>query len=83
MDEGILQVTGLYYAGPSRLFLPEAGALGTTSQIVDLILPEFSILRAAATGRRREGASSIHSGASRKSLSFIGRASWSRANDAR
>ncbi len=50
VDEGILQVTGYTPPSPLDFFFQKQSLSVTTSQIVDLILPEFSILRAAATG---------------------------------
>jgi uncharacterized protein YfaS (alpha-2-macroglobulin family) len=50
VDEGILQVTGYTTPDPLEYFFRKQALSVTTSQIVDLILPEFSILRAAATG---------------------------------
>lgn len=48
VDEGILQVTRYERPDPlARFFRPTALMVGT-SQIVDLLLPEFSILRSAA-----------------------------------
>ena len=50
VDEGILQVTGYTTPDPLEYFFEKQALSVTTSQIVDLILPEFSILRSAATG---------------------------------
>jgi len=50
VDEGILQVTGYTTPDPLEYFFRKQALSVATSQIVDLILPEFSILRAAATG---------------------------------
>jgi hypothetical protein len=50
VDEGILQVTGYTTPDPLGYFFQKQALSVSTSQIVDLILPEFSILRAAATG---------------------------------
>jgi uncharacterized protein YfaS (alpha-2-macroglobulin family) len=50
VDEGILQVTGYTTPDPLGFFFQKQALSVTTSQIVDLILPEFSILRSAATG---------------------------------
>jgi len=50
VDEGILQVTGYTTPDPLGFFFQKQALSVSTSQIVDLILPEFSILRAAATG---------------------------------
>jgi uncharacterized protein YfaS (alpha-2-macroglobulin family) len=50
VDEGILQVTGYTTPDPLEYFFEKQALSVATSQIVDLILPEFSILRSAATG---------------------------------
>jgi uncharacterized protein YfaS (alpha-2-macroglobulin family) len=50
VDEGILQVTGYTTPDPLSYFFEKQALSVTTSQIVDLILPEFSILRSASTG---------------------------------
>jgi uncharacterized protein YfaS (alpha-2-macroglobulin family) len=50
VDEGILQVTGYTTPDPLGYFFEKQALSVTTSQIVDLLLPEFSILRASATG---------------------------------
>jgi uncharacterized protein YfaS (alpha-2-macroglobulin family) len=50
VDEGILQVTGYTTPDPLGYFFQKQALSVNTSQIVDLLLPEFSILRAAATG---------------------------------
>ncbi len=50
VDEGILQVTGYTTPDPLDYFFSKQALSVSTSQIVDLILPEFSILRAASTG---------------------------------
>ena len=50
VDEGILQVTGYTTPDPLGYFFQKQALSVSTSQIVDLILPEFSILRSAATG---------------------------------
>ncbi|HEX4083789.1 MAG TPA: alpha-2-macroglobulin family protein, partial [Chthoniobacteraceae bacterium] len=50
VDEGILQVTGYTTPDPLDFFFTKQALNVTTSQIVDLLIPEFSILRAAATG---------------------------------
>jgi uncharacterized protein YfaS (alpha-2-macroglobulin family) len=55
VDEGILQVTGYTTPDPLDYFFQKQALSVNTSQIVDLILPEFSILRAAATGGDGEG----------------------------
>jgi hypothetical protein len=50
VDEGILQVTGYTTPSPLDYFFQKQALSVNTSQIVDLLLPEFSILRSAATG---------------------------------
>jgi len=50
VDEGILQVTGYTTPDPLDYFFQKQALSVNTSQIVDLLLPEFSILRSAATG---------------------------------
>ena len=47
MDKGILQVTDFQTPDPLGYFFRKTALAVETSQIVDLILPEFSILRAA------------------------------------
>ncbi len=48
VDQGILQVTGYKLPDPLEHFFRKSALMVETSQIVDLILPEFSILRSAA-----------------------------------
>ncbi len=50
VDEGILQVTDFKTPDPLGHFFRKQGLLVETSQIVDLIMPEFSLLRASAFG---------------------------------
>ena len=51
VDKGILQVTDFRLPDPLDHFFRQAALMVTTSQIVDQLLPEFSLLRAmAATG---------------------------------
>ena len=48
VDEGILQVDGYRLPQPLDYFFRKTALMVGTSQIVDLILPEFSILRSAS-----------------------------------
>ncbi|MGH8047726.1 MAG: alpha-2-macroglobulin family protein, partial [Chthoniobacterales bacterium] len=48
VDEGILQVTHYELPDPLEQFFRQTALMVGTSQIVDLILPEFSILRSVA-----------------------------------
>ncbi|MBA3962859.1 MAG: alpha-2-macroglobulin [Chthoniobacterales bacterium] len=48
VDKGILQVTDFKTPDPLEYFFRKSALSVETSQIVDLILPEFSILRAAS-----------------------------------
>ncbi len=50
VDEGILQVTGYEVPKPLDHFFRKSALMVQTSQIVDLLLPEYSILHAAAFG---------------------------------
>ncbi|XHR28100.1 MAG: alpha-2-macroglobulin [Chthoniobacteraceae bacterium] len=50
VDEGILQVTGYEVPKPLNYFFRKSALMVQTSQIVDLLLPEYSILHAAAFG---------------------------------
>ncbi|MDD5349948.1 MAG: alpha-2-macroglobulin [Chthoniobacteraceae bacterium] len=50
VDEGILQVTGYQLPDPLAHFFRKAALMVSTSQIVDLLLPEYSLLRSAAFG---------------------------------
>jgi len=50
VDEGILQVTGYEVPDPLEYYFQKSALMVKTSQIVDLILPEYSILRSAAFG---------------------------------
>jgi uncharacterized protein YfaS (alpha-2-macroglobulin family) len=50
VDQGILQVTGYELPDPLAHFFRKSALMVATSQIVDLILPEFSLLRNAAFG---------------------------------
>jgi uncharacterized repeat protein (TIGR01451 family) len=50
VDQGILQVSDYELPQPLDHFFRQTALMVGTSQIVDLILPEFSILRAAAAG---------------------------------
>jgi uncharacterized protein YfaS (alpha-2-macroglobulin family) len=50
VDAGILQVTGYELPNPLEFYFRKQALMVQTSQIVDLILPEFSILRSAAFG---------------------------------
>jgi hypothetical protein len=50
VDQGILQVNNYELPQPLDRFFRQTALMVGTSQIVDLILPEFSILRAAAAG---------------------------------
>jgi uncharacterized repeat protein (TIGR01451 family) len=50
VDEGILQVSDYRLPQPLDHFFRQSALMVGTSQIVDLILPEFSILRSAAAG---------------------------------
>ena len=50
VDEGILQVTGYELPKPLEYYFRKQALMVQTSQIVDLILPEFSILRSSAFG---------------------------------
>jgi len=47
VDKGILQVTNFQTPDPLGFFFRKTALAVTTSQIVDLILPEFSVLRTA------------------------------------
>ncbi len=48
VDQGILQVTGYETPDPLSHFFRKEALMVDTSQIVDLILPEYSVLRKAA-----------------------------------
>src|SRR5262249_54876249 len=48
VDQGILQVTGYELPDPLHHFFRKEALMVDTSQIVDLILPEYSILRHTA-----------------------------------
>src|SRR5947207_9648909 len=50
VDQGILQVTGYQLPDPLGHFFRKSALMVGTSQIVDLILPEYSLLRASAFG---------------------------------
>ncbi|MEI8342051.1 MAG: alpha-2-macroglobulin family protein, partial [Verrucomicrobiota bacterium] len=50
VDAGILQVTGYELPNPLEYYFRKQALMVKTSQIVDLILPEFSILRSSAFG---------------------------------
>jgi uncharacterized repeat protein (TIGR01451 family) len=50
VDAGILQVSDYQLPQPLDRFFRQSALMVGTSQIVDLILPEFSILRSAAAG---------------------------------
>lgn len=50
VDQGILQVTGYELPAPLGHFFRKAALMVRTSQIVDLLLPEYSMLQAAAFG---------------------------------
>src|SRR5207245_158814 len=50
VDEGILQVTGYETPDPLEYFFRKCALKVETSQIVDLLMPEFSLLRASAFG---------------------------------
>ena len=50
VDQGILQVTGFQTPNPLDYYFRKSALMVQTFQIVDLILPEFSILRASAFG---------------------------------
>ena len=50
VDQGILQVTGYELPDPLSHFFRKEALMVSTSQIVDLILPEYSILKHAAFG---------------------------------
>lgn len=50
VDQGILQVTGYTLPNPLGYYFRKAALMVRTSQIVDLILPEFSLIRSAAFG---------------------------------
>lgn len=50
VDEGILQVTRYRLPDPLAYFFRKAALMVSTSQIVDLLLPEYSLLRKAAFG---------------------------------
>ncbi len=50
VDEGILQVTGYETPKPLDYFFRKLALMVRTSQIVDQLLPEYSILHAAAFG---------------------------------
>jgi len=55
VDEGILQVTHFELPDPLAYFYRKQSLTVKTTQIVDLILPEFSLLRSAAFGGDSEG----------------------------
>lgn len=50
VDQGILQVTGYKVPDPLAYCFRKTALLVKTSQIVDLLLPEFSLVRSAAFG---------------------------------
>ncbi|MGB8355807.1 MAG: MG2 domain-containing protein, partial [Chthoniobacteraceae bacterium] len=50
VDQGILQVTDYQLPDPLEYYFRKTALMVQTSQIVDLLLPEFSILRSAAFG---------------------------------
>jgi len=50
VDQGILQVTDYQLPDPLEYYFRKTALMVQTSQIVDLLIPEFSILRAAAFG---------------------------------
>lgn len=51
VNEGILQVSGYKFTDPLRYFFPKPALQVKTSQILDLLLPEFSkVMRFAQTG---------------------------------
>ena len=50
VDEGILQVTGYELPKPLEHFFRKSALMVQTFQIVDLLLPEYSLLHAAAFG---------------------------------
>ena len=50
VDEGILQVTGYELPKPLEHFFRKSALMVETSQLVDLLLPEYSLLHAAAFG---------------------------------
>lgn len=50
VDEGILQVTGYEVPKPLNHFFRKSALMVQTFQIVDLLLPEYSLLHAAAFG---------------------------------
>ena len=55
VDKGILQVTDFHLPDPLAHFFRQAALMVTTSQIVDQLLPEFSLLRSmSATGGSNE-----------------------------
>ena len=50
VDEGILQVTAYEPPNPLKYFFRKSALMVNTYQIVDLLLPEYSLLHAAAFG---------------------------------
>ena len=50
VDEGILQVTGYEVPDPLEYYFRKYALMVQTSQIVDLIMPEYSVLRSSAFG---------------------------------
>ena len=50
VDEGILQVTGYELPDPLYYYFRKYALMVQTSQIVDLIMPEYSVLRSSAFG---------------------------------
>ena len=78
VDQGILQVTDYKLPDPLGYFFRKCALAVETAQIVDLILPEFSILRAATAALAATAtaeSSSTRSSASPKSRSSSGRES--------
>jgi uncharacterized protein YfaS (alpha-2-macroglobulin family) len=55
VDQGILQVSDYHLPDPLGHFFRKSALMVETAQIVDLILPEYSILRAAAAFGGDEG----------------------------
>lgn len=59
VDEGILQVAAYASPDPIAHFFKKRALEVQTAQIVDLLLPEFSLTRAASSGGDAEGAAAV------------------------